>query len=93
VHLAESARDSVPDNAEVLDTLAAAYAEDGQFSQASTTAERALELAKAQANQPLIAEVSARRALYAKQQAFHGQRTAPLAHQANVETKAPTVNP
>jgi tetratricopeptide (TPR) repeat protein len=90
VRLAESARDSAPDNAEVLDTLAAAYAEDGQFTRASATAERSLELAKAQANQPLIADVRARQALYAKQQAFHGERSAPLARQANAKAQPAT---
>ena len=75
VRLAESARDAEPDNPEVLDTLAAAYAEEGQFTRASASAERALELAKAQANQPLIADVRAQQVLYARQKPFHGERT------------------
>jgi tetratricopeptide (TPR) repeat protein len=93
VRLAESAQDSAPDNAEVVDTLAAAYAEDKQFKRASATEERALELAKAQADQPQILDVRARRALYAKQQAFHGERTSPLARQTNVNAKEPTEFP
>src|SRR5208282_3478096 len=43
VRLAESAMNVQPNNAEVLDTLAAAYAEEGQFSRASSTEVHALE--------------------------------------------------
>jgi Flp pilus assembly protein TadD len=93
VRLAESARDAEPDNPEVLDTLAAAYAEEGQFTRASASAERALELAKAQANHPLIAAVRARQALYAKQRPFHGERTPAGAGQAKDKGQAPRKNP
>jgi tetratricopeptide (TPR) repeat protein len=89
VRLAESARDAEPDNPEVLDTLAAAYAEEGQFARASATAERALELAKAKANHPLIVDLRARQALYAKQRPFHGERTPASAGQAKEKRQAP----
>jgi Flp pilus assembly protein TadD/Tol biopolymer transport system component len=88
VQLAENARDSAPENPEVLDTLAAAYAEDGQFGRASTTAGRALELATAQGNQQLAAGVRARQLLYAKGKPFHGERT----RQARAGTPAPPVS-
>jgi tetratricopeptide (TPR) repeat protein len=75
VRLAERAKDIEPNNAEVLDTLGAAYAEQGQFKHALAEAGRALELAKAQANQRLAAAIRTRAALYAKQKPFHGERT------------------
>jgi tetratricopeptide (TPR) repeat protein len=75
VHLAESAKDSAPDNAEALDTLAAAYAEDGQFQRASSTAAHALELAKAQGNQKRATEVHTRQLLYEESKPFREQRT------------------
>jgi tetratricopeptide (TPR) repeat protein len=93
VQLAESARDAEPDNPEVLDTLAAAYAEEGQFARASTTAGRALELAKAKTNHPLMADLRARQALYAKQKPFHGERTPAGAVQAKGRAQAPKVDP
>jgi tetratricopeptide (TPR) repeat protein len=93
VRLAESARDAEPDNPEVLDTLAAAYAEEGRFARASTTAGRALELAKAKTNHPLMADLRARQALYAKQKPFHGERTPAGAVQAKGRAQAPKVDP
>jgi tetratricopeptide (TPR) repeat protein len=89
VQLAESANASAPDNAEALDTLAAAYAEDGQFARASATAARALELAKTQGNQALLAAVRARQALYAEHKPFRGERTAGTIRKANVSLPAP----
>jgi Flp pilus assembly protein TadD len=63
IRLAERATGLVrsPD-ANMLDTLAAAYAAGGRFSEAIATAERALE--KAAGDPPLEAEISARLALY-----------------------------
>ena len=81
VQVAENANDQAPDNAEVLDTLAAAYAEDGQFTRAVATAARAVELAKAQGNQTLLTAVRARQLLYAKNKPFHGDRAPGSAHQ------------
>jgi tetratricopeptide (TPR) repeat protein len=93
VRLAEDARNVEPDNPEVLDTLAAAYAEEGQFTRASALEERALELAKAKANHPLIAAVRARQALYAQQKPFHGERTLAGAGQTKDKGQAPKENP
>jgi len=58
-------------NASLLDTLAAAYAEVGQFPEAISNAERALKLARADGNQALAEEIQARLALYRARQAFH----------------------
>ncbi len=57
-------------NPRFLDTLAAAYAEIGQFSEAVSNAERALELARAGGNQALAEEIQARLALYRARQPF-----------------------
>ena len=84
VRLAESARDAAPDNPEVLDTLAAAYAEEGQFTRASTTAARALVLAKAQGNQALRTDIRDRQLLYAKHKPFHGGRATSGLHRGKV---------
>jgi tetratricopeptide (TPR) repeat protein len=89
VQLAESARNSEPENAEVLDTLAAALAEDGQFTRASATETRALELATAQGNRALQAAVRARQSLYAAHKPFHGARTTGAVHHAEVSLRAP----
>ncbi len=93
VRLAERARDAEPDNPEVLDTLAAAYAEEGQFARASATAGRALELAKAKKNHQLMADIRARQALYAKQRPFHGERTPSGAVLTRKIGQAPRDNP
>ena len=49
---------------EILDTLAAAYAEAGQFDQAVETAKRALNLSGVQNNRPLAEAIQSRRKLY-----------------------------
>jgi len=51
-------------DAEVLDTLAAAYADAGRYTEAVETARRAMALAREQQNLPLSEAVSARIALY-----------------------------
>ncbi len=89
VQMAESARDAAQENAELLDTLAAAYAEDGQFPRASATAARALELAEAQGNRQLAADLRARQLLYAQRKPFHAERTVSGAHPAKVNLQAP----
>jgi tetratricopeptide (TPR) repeat protein len=53
-------------NPSCLDTLAAAYAEGGQFSEAVKTARRALDLAAAQKEDSLVQEIRARLELYRK---------------------------
>ena len=55
---------------EVLDTLAAAYAEAGQFDEAVKTAKRAMNLAATQNNQPLTKVIQARLELYEKNLCF-----------------------
>jgi tetratricopeptide (TPR) repeat protein len=65
VELAEQAeRLSGGRNASILETLAAAYAEAGRFAEAVTTAQRALELAGAQTNNPEIESLQAQIRLY-----------------------------
>jgi len=73
----------------VLDTLAAAYAEEGQFTRASTTAARALVLAKAQGNQALRTDIRDRLLLYAKNKPFHGGRAASSLHRGKVNLPIP----
>jgi tetratricopeptide (TPR) repeat protein len=58
---------------EVLDALAAAYAEDGQFQQAVTTAKRALDLAVAQKNSSLTTAIRNRIHLYSSNKPFREQ--------------------
>jgi len=54
-----------------LDTLAAAYAEVGQFSQAVSNAESALELARARGNVALVNGIESRLTLYRGGRSFH----------------------
>lgn len=54
-----------------LDTLAAAYAEAGQYQQAIATAQRALELAQRQQNAELANRIAARLELYKQQRPYH----------------------
>lgn len=55
----------------VLDTLAAAYAEAGQFEKAVTTAENAAQLARIQENADLAAQINARLELYKSGKPYH----------------------
>ena len=65
VALAETAcRRASPVSAELLDVLAGAYAETGQFVKAIRTAERAAELARSQRNVPLTHVIERRIELY-----------------------------
>jgi len=66
VRLAERAQDLLGDrvSADILDTLAAAYAEAGRMEDASAMARRALELAERAENATLTADIRARLALY-----------------------------
>jgi tetratricopeptide (TPR) repeat protein len=61
------------DKPEILDTLAAAYAEAGKFSLAASTAQRALLLAGQQNNQALCGQLNARIALYKRGKPFRDQ--------------------
>jgi len=60
-------------NPQILGTLAAACAETGNFSQATATAQRALELASAQTNAIQVEALRARLALYQSQKPFRDQ--------------------
>jgi len=64
----------------ILDTLAAAQAEAGQFSEAVETAERALALASSQNNAALADGCRARIKLYEAGTAFHEVRPPPTDH-------------
>ncbi len=56
---------------DILDTLAAAYAEAGRFSEAVQTARQAVELAAQQDKQPLAKSIKARLPLYESQTPYH----------------------
>ncbi len=70
------ARTAGTNNPALLDTLAAAYAEAGQFENAVATAERAILLTR-QAGQPTN-DLESRRQLYAARQPFHVSRPSPM---------------
>lgn len=72
VRLAELAnRQNDGSDAAALDTLAAAYAEAGRFSDAVPTAERALQLAVAQRNAPLADAIRAHMKFYRAGSPYH----------------------
>jgi tetratricopeptide (TPR) repeat protein len=62
------------EKAENLDVLAAAYAEAGRFSEAASTAQRAVELARAESQPELTASIEARLALYRQGKPFRDAR-------------------
>jgi protein O-mannosyl-transferase len=57
----------------VLDTLAAAYAEAGQFAEASATARQAQAAAAAQGQAELAAQIAQRLALYSSNRPYRQQ--------------------
>jgi tetratricopeptide (TPR) repeat protein len=59
------------ENPAMTATLAAAYAEAGRFSEAITTAQRALQLASSQNNPPMVAALDAQLKLYQAGSPFH----------------------
>jgi len=71
VRLAKQAALLKDTNPNCLDTLAAAYAEAGQFSHAVSNAESALELARASGNVALAKGIETRLTLYRGGQSFH----------------------
>jgi tetratricopeptide (TPR) repeat protein len=76
VTLAESANEiSSGKNPEVLDTLAAAYAEAGDFVKARATANRALDLSVEQRDKALSAAIRGRILLYADGKPFRDDRS------------------
>ena len=68
---------AVADDPGYLDTLAAAYAESGQFSDAVTIADRALAGARAAGNAGFAAVLEQRRSLYLRSQPYRDLRQAP----------------
>jgi tetratricopeptide (TPR) repeat protein len=83
VALAEQANNlTAGKDPEVLDTLAASFAEDGQFTHAVATANRALPLALAQGNHSLAAAIRARLALYEAKTPFRDQPKTTSIHRA-----------
>jgi len=86
--LAEGANDLTSGaNPEVLDTLATAYAEAGQFTKATATANRALTLAGEKANHQLTAAIRGRLALYETRKPFRAERHVAAANHALVGQK------
>jgi tetratricopeptide (TPR) repeat protein len=77
ISLVESASDLTnPDDPDLLDTLAAAYAENGQFAKAAAAATRALEIAKARGNSPQSMAIRAQLAFYREKKPFRSGRRA-----------------
>ncbi len=75
VALAERAQEiSGKQDPALLDALAAAYAEDGQFDKAVSAAEQALALAEAEGNPEMAASVSSRLSLYRTGAPYHDSR-------------------
>jgi Flp pilus assembly protein TadD len=71
VELARTASRLAGDNdPEILDTLAAAYAEAGDYEQAVSVTSRAIELARSKANTGLAAQLEQRRALYLRREPY-----------------------
>jgi tetratricopeptide (TPR) repeat protein len=89
VTLAESANElTAGTNAEVLDTLAAAYAENGDFVKARATASLALDLAVAQKDEALADAIRSRIQFYSAGKPFRDDRTSRAA--ARTIADAPT---
>jgi tetratricopeptide (TPR) repeat protein len=87
VALATNANDaSTADDPESLDTLAAAYAEDGQFSRAVVSAAHALSLATQQKNQELANAIRERLRLYRANKPYHAQHIVSSAHANDAAT-------
>ncbi|MGA2265973.1 MAG: fused MFS/spermidine synthase [Phycisphaerae bacterium] len=69
--LAERVNQLVSNNAEILDTLAAALAETGQFDRAVSTARQAEALARSSGQGGLVAQLEARIAVYQAKKPYH----------------------
>jgi tetratricopeptide (TPR) repeat protein len=71
VRLAEqAARKTKYEHPQILDTLAAAYAADGQFDKAVSTAEKAITLATESGSQQMVSELQQRLKLYRQRQPY-----------------------
>jgi tetratricopeptide (TPR) repeat protein len=91
--LAESANSLVSaGDPDLLDTLAAAYAENGQFARAAATAKRALDLAVARGNLKMASAIRSRLLLYEAKKPFRTLPTADAAHRAMVIAPAARVS-
>ena len=79
VALARRARNLTSSNANVLDTLAAAYAEAGRFAEAAQTAHKAVDLARQQGKPALAESIRVKIPLYDAGMPFHESpaKTAP----------------
>jgi tetratricopeptide (TPR) repeat protein len=87
--LAESANHLAPaDDPEVLDTLAAAYAENGEFTPAIASATRALHLAMARGDSKMVSAIRSQLLLYEAKKPFHGVQPADTAHPAMASAEA-----
>ncbi|MGB7549253.1 MAG: tetratricopeptide repeat protein [Terracidiphilus sp.] len=94
VSQAEKANNLAPaDDPDVLDTLAAAYAENGQFTQAIASATRALDLAVARGNSPLAAAIRGRLLLYKGDQPYHSRLPSETAHPSVASAPTPQGRP
>jgi hypothetical protein len=87
VSLAESAKSLAPaDDPGVLDTLAAAYADSGQFARAIPLAKQALQLAVGRGNSKMATAIGNRLKLYEAGKPYHESPSAdtPLRSMASV---------
>ena len=92
--LAEEAQGLVPaEDPDVLDTLAAAYAENGQFGEAETAAARALELAAARGNTLQLAAIRARLSLYKENKPYRNERPSGVAQSSKAGLSSSRGNP
>jgi tetratricopeptide (TPR) repeat protein len=87
--LAESANNLAPaEDPEVLDTLAAAFAENGEYTSAIASETRALHLATARGDAKMASAVRNRLLLYNAKKPFHEAPSAVTLHRAMVSTEA-----
>ena len=92
--LAEEAQGLVPaEDPDVLDTLAAAYAETGQFAEATASAARALELAAARGNTLQLAAIRARLSLYKENKPYRNERPSGVAQSSKAGLSSSRGNP
>jgi tetratricopeptide (TPR) repeat protein len=80
VSLAERANNATPEDPNVLDTLGAAYAENGQFAKATDSAARALDLAVSRGNAQQAADIRVRLSLYKSDKPYRDKRPTGMAH-------------
>ena len=87
--LAQSATSLAPaDDPDLLDTLAAAYAENGDFAKAVDSGARALELADARGNATQAAAIRARLLLYRENHPYRSERPSGVSQSSAVNVSA-----